>query len=164
MKPQIATASKIINAPAEKIYSIIADYRNGHSHILPKQYFLSLDVEEGGYGAGTIIQFQMRLLGQTQSFRSLITEPEPGRVLVETDIKSGVATTFTLVRAWDDQHTRVIISTDLKGRNALEGFIAKIMLQKVYRQELELVAQLVQSDATSKESLRGHGIHSAQSK
>jgi hypothetical protein len=160
MKPQIATASKIINAPAEKVYNLIADYRNGHPRILPKQYFLSLDVEEGGYGAGTIIQFQMRLLGRTQSFRALIAEPEPGRVLVETDIKSGLVTTFMVVRAWDDQHARLIISTELKGRNALEGFLAKIMLEKVYRQELELVAQLAQGHATPEESPHGERVSS----
>ena len=164
MKPKIATASRIINAPAEKIYTLIADYRNGHPRILPKEYFLSLEVEEGGFGAGTIVQFQMRLLGQTQSFRSLITEPEPGRVLIETDIKSGIPTTFTVLQEGDDQHTRVTIATELKGRNAVEGFIAKILLEKVYRQELELIAQLAQNDATSDELLHADGVHSGQSK
>jgi hypothetical protein len=73
MNPQIATATKIINAPAERIYEILADYRNNHPRILPRHYFLSLDVEAGGFGAGTIVNFKMRILGQTRSFRSLIT-------------------------------------------------------------------------------------------
>jgi len=150
MKTQIATASRLFNTPVEEIYNIIADYRNGHPNILPKPYFLSLDVEEGGFGAGTIIRFQMRLLGQIQSFRSLITEPEPGRVLVETDIKSGIATSFTVESAGDNHQTRVTISTELKGRNALEGFIAKVILQKVYSRELELLAKLSKSDAKFK--------------
>ena len=159
MKTQIARASRLINAPVEKTYNIIADYRNGHPHILPKPYFLSLDVEEGGFGAGTIVQFQMRLLGQRQSFRSLITESEPGRVLVETDIKSGIPTTFTVEPADDEHQTRVTISTELKGRNVVESVIAKFTLQRVYRQELELLAKLVDSEARLKKPAQPGAVH-----
>lgn len=83
MKPQTPTASNVIKAPADIIYSIIADYRKGHPLILPNPYFLSLEVEEGGFGAGTIVNFEVRLLGQKQSFHSIITEPEPGRLWKE---------------------------------------------------------------------------------
>ena len=148
MKPQIATASKVIDAPAEIIYNIIADYRNGHPRILPKQYFLSLNVEEGGFGAGTIVQFQMRLLGQTQNFRSLITEPEQGRLLVETDLKSEIPTSFHVIPTDDDRHARLTISTELKGRNVMEGFIAKTVLQRVYRAELELIEKAATAQAS----------------
>ena len=159
MKPQIPTASKTIPASAEIIYNVIADYRNSHPQILPKPYFLSLDVEEGGFGAGTIVQFQMRLLGQTQSFRSLITEPEPGRLLVETDIKSGIATSFHLAPLSDNQHTRLTISTELKSRNPVEGFIAKIVLQKVYVQELELISRYAEAKARQEESRQAEHPH-----
>jgi hypothetical protein len=148
MKTQIATVSKVISVSAEKIYNLIADYRNGHPRILPKEYFLSLDVEEGGFGAGTIVQFQMRLLGRTQSFRSIITEPDPGRVLVETDIVSGIPTSFIVESVGGNHHARLTISTELKDRNMIEGFIAKIMLQKVYRRELDLVAKVAENHAS----------------
>lgn len=84
MKTQVASATKIIKAPVEVIYKILADYRSGHPLILPRKYFHSLEVEEGRFGEGTVIRFQMRLLGQTRSFRLLNTEPEPGRILQET--------------------------------------------------------------------------------
>lgn len=144
MKTQTATASRIINAPAKTIYNIIADYRNGHPHILPKEYFNSLDVEEGGFGAGTVVNFEMRLLGQTKSFHSMITEPEPGRVLVETDVKTAIPTSFHIEPDADGHKTRLTIATELKGQNPVEGFIAKLLLQKVYRQELELVANMTE--------------------
>ena len=147
MKTQTATASRTINAPAEIIYNIIADYRNGHPHILPRQYFLSLDVEEGGFGAGTIVNFTMRLLGQTQSFRSIITEPQPGRLLVETDIKSQILTSFHVVPIGNGGQSRLTITTELKGKNAVEGAIAKLVLQKVYREELELIAEAAEDSA-----------------
>jgi Polyketide cyclase / dehydrase and lipid transport len=141
MKPQISTASKIINAPADIVYRLIADYQNGHPHILPKPYFLSMDVEEGGYGAGTIVNFEMRLLGQRQAFHSRITEPEPGRKLVETDLRSGIPTSFDVLPTEHEHESEVTISTELKGIHPIQSLVAKMLLQKVYREELELLAQ-----------------------
>jgi hypothetical protein len=144
MKTQIATATKIINAPAAIVYDIIADHRYGHPLILPRGYFLSMDVEEGGFGAGTIVNFEMRLLGQTKSFHSSITEPEPDRLLVETAIPSGIPTAFLVAPSMNGNQSRLTITTELKGQNIVEGLIAKYLLQKVYREELELVADLAE--------------------
>ena len=147
MKSQTARATRIINAPAETIYNIIADFRNQHGQILPTQYFKALEVEEGGFGAGTITRFQMTLLGQTKSFRTLITEPEPGRVLIETDIQSGTPTTFTVSPLEDGDGSRVEIATELRSENMAENLIGKFMLQKVYRAELELLARQAEKQA-----------------
>lgn len=145
MKTQTAQASRIIHAPPQQVYRIIADYRNTHTLILPKGYFLTLDVEEGGFGAGTIVNFTMRILGRTQSFRSLITEPEPGRLLVETDIKSQTPTSFQVLSAGDGSRANVTISTLLQARNMIEGFLGKLMLQRVYREELDLLARVAEN-------------------
>ena len=145
-KPQTAIATKIINAPAKDIYRIIADYHTMHYFILPKQYFLSLDVEEGGFGQGTIVNFEMRILGKTQSFRSLVTEPQPGRLLVETDIRSETPTSFSVFPVRNNDQARVEISTELKNQNAVEALIANILLQKVYRDELELLAKVAEEN------------------
>lgn len=149
MKPQTATASKVIRASSDEIYRIIADYRNGHPHILPPKYFLSLHAEEGGFGEGTIVRFQMRLLGQTRSFRSRITEPEPGRTLLETDLISGAVTRFSVSPANSQGRAEVSISTELKGLGFVAGFVAKNMLQKVYREELDLLARLAESQTAA---------------
>ncbi len=144
MKRQIATVSKLVRAPAETIYEILADYRTKHPLILPKPYFLSLDVEEGGMGEGTTVNFKMRVLGRTQSFRSLITEPVPGRTLLETDLYSGGSTRFDLSPLESGEHTHVTISTQLRNQGLLEGLLAKLLLQKIYRQELKLLANLAE--------------------
>jgi hypothetical protein len=96
MTQQRIAASALIQAPAQQVYAIIADYRNGHPRILPKPYFVSLTVEQGGVGAGTMVTFQMKVMGSWQTFHAVITEPEPGRVLVETDSSAGTVTTFTV--------------------------------------------------------------------
>ena len=93
--------SRSIQAAPQKVYAIIADYHNGHPRILPKPYFVALEVEEGGYGAGTVIRFQMKVMGRLQTFRAEISEPEPGRVLVERDLDTGTTTTFIV-----DVHAR----------------------------------------------------------
>jgi hypothetical protein len=72
MSKLTVSASRLIPAPARQEYDLIADYRNGHPRILPKPYFVSLDVEKGGYGTGTVITFQIQLMGRIQSFHSTI--------------------------------------------------------------------------------------------
>lgn len=68
MAKHSVSASALISAPAQRVYDLIADYHNGHPRILPKPYFISLEVEQGGYGAGTVINFQMKLMGRIQPF------------------------------------------------------------------------------------------------
>jgi hypothetical protein len=151
MKTQLISASALINAPAEQVYAILADYHNGHPLILPKPFFQSLEVEQGGVGAGTIIYVQMRVFGQTQSFRAAVTEPEPGRVLVETDLAGKVVTTFTVVPVEGGRQAQTTFTTELKTRGGLagwlEGFLSKMFLQRVYAEELKLLAALAEQRA-----------------
>ena len=138
------SASALIAAPPEQVYAIIAEYRDGHPHILPKPHFVDLVVEQGGVGAGTVIRFQMRLIGRTQTFRAAITEPEPGRVLVETDLQTGAVTTFTVEPRADAKQAVVTITTTTKVREGLagklEGWLATRLLQPMYVKELGQLA------------------------
>jgi hypothetical protein len=141
-------ATAHINAAPERVYAIIADYRSGHPRILPDA-FSGLTVERGGKGAGTIIRFQMRVLGRTQTFRAAITEPEPGQVLVETYLDSnGAITTFTVNRRADQGASDVTISTELPVRTGLLGAIERFLttryLRPLYLRELGLLAKCVE--------------------
>jgi len=145
-KAYTVTESSVIEAPAELVYRTLADYRVGHPSILPKRYFLSLEVEHGGFGEGTIINFQTRVLGDTQSFRSEITEPQPGSVLVETNIgdMSG-RTTFTVEPVDGGSRSRVTIATEGKtkrggGLGVVERLITKMMMRRIYKAELDQLA------------------------
>jgi hypothetical protein len=133
-------ASARVEAPAEVVYNIIADYRNGHPQILPRKYFEWLEVEQGGRGEGTVIRFQMRVLGQTRVLHAAVTEPEPGRVLVETDTGGdGPVTTFTVEPEGSASH--VTFSTELTSAGGplgvLERFVLRRVLRRVYARELE---------------------------
>ena len=165
MKTLTVSASKIIDVPADALYRIIADYQSGHPSILPKSYFPSLEVEEGGYGEGTIIRFQMRLLGQTQNFRALITKPDPGCTLLETDLDSHTSTSFTVWSLGNRDHARVAIMTVLTKRGRIEGFLAKLFLTQVYRQELELLAKFATRSTEGVQAIpTDHHVHAATSK
>ena len=94
--PFIESKSAEISAPADRLYGIIADYRNGHPRILPPA-FTGLTVEAGGVGAGTRIRVGMRVFGRVMTFPAEITEPNPGRVLVERNLgERPSVTTFTV--------------------------------------------------------------------
>ena len=148
MKPYRATASALIEVPPKIVYDILADYRGGHRLILPKSYFISLDVEVGGVGAGTIISFQMRVLGKMRTFRAAITEPEPGRVLVESDLDGAGSTTSFIVDARDQNRScEVTIATERMTERSwllgvLERFLTISFLQRIYRAELKLLSEL----------------------
>ena len=143
-KSFMVKASARVAAPADVVYGIIADYRNGHPHILPKPYFEWLEVEQGGHGGGTVIRFQMRVLGQTRVLRAVVTEPEPGRVLVETDTGGGPVTTFTVEPEESGSH--VTFSTELTSAGGplgvLERFVLKRILRRIYARELELLGRV----------------------
>jgi hypothetical protein len=165
MKTPIVSASKIINAPAGQIYNLIADYREGHTAILPKSYFSALEVEEGGYGEGTVIRYQMRILGRTRSFRARITEPDPGCTLLETDLNSNISTSFTVWSIGHRNHARVTIMTVLKHHGLVEGFLARIFLTYVYRQELELLARVMKNHEQFSQGVNpNHHVHTTTSK
>jgi hypothetical protein len=139
-------ASALIQAPAAKIYGIIADYRNTHPLILPKPYFISLDVEKGGTGAGTVINFTMRLMGPAQSFRATISEPEPGRRLVETT-DQGPVTSYRVEP--EGGATRVTIHTDMPvpdgAAGKFQGWLAERLLRPIYAKELAQLAALAEA-------------------
>jgi hypothetical protein len=153
MKDYRIAQSSVIHAPAKSVYDILADYQNGHPHILPKKYFTSLKIEQGGIGAGTVIQFQMGFLGYSQPFRAAITELLPGRTLVETDLESGAVTTFTVLQLENGQVSLVTISTELRSRDGLLGYLEQTMvssfLRRVYSQELKLLAKVVDGRVSS---------------
>ncbi|MEI7768530.1 MAG: SRPBCC family protein [Chloroflexales bacterium] len=150
MPAQRFSVSARIPAPASVLYAILADYHQGHPQILPRPPFVSLVVEQGGTGAGTILRVQMRVLGQLQTFRAVVTEPEPGRVLVETN-DTGSVTTFTVEPQVDGQQAQVTITTEMPARPgiraALERWALPHLLRPVYVRELAQLAALAASRA-----------------
>ncbi len=126
--------AKVLDARPEDVYATIADYHNGHPHIIPEKNLYDLQVEEGGYGAGTIITFKSRFLGQIQEFRQRVSEPEPGRILVEQDIAPGQneSSTFTVTPVEQGEKSHVEIAMGLDARPGLPGRIERLILPRIF--------------------------------
>ncbi|MDQ6660364.1 MAG: SRPBCC family protein [Chloroflexota bacterium] len=145
MRQIIAKATDILNAGPEDVYATIADYHEGHPSILPQKNLYDLRVEQGGQGAGTIIRFKARLLGVEQSFHQCVSEPEPGRVLVEQDIDTAqkVTTTFIVTSLEEGKKSQVEIHTTMNPSPGLQGLVERLVIPManppIYRKELKLL-------------------------
>jgi hypothetical protein len=142
-----AEASKVIEASQEEVYAIISDYHEGHPAILPTRYFKELTVTEGGQGEGTTMTVRMNVFGAKALFELTVTKAVPGRLLVEEDKSAGVVTTFTLEPLNGTGQTRVTIATTAKTSSGLKGMMEKrinpAIMRKIYREELEQLAQVI---------------------
>ena len=135
--------SKKINSSSDVVYSIIADYNNAHPKILPKPPFISLKVERGGIGAGTEMLVQIKMFGKVQTYRAVVTEPAPGKTLVETT-DTGYITTFSVQSENNGNSCLVTFTTELIHYSGLkkkfEFWVTSKLLQPVYKKELEILA------------------------
>lgn len=150
MKPIHVSVTRRLSAPADRVYDILADYTVGHRLILPARVFTDLSVERGGRGEGTVIHFGMKAFGKVNRARALVSEPEPGRVLVERALngkgfeavdETGVVTTFVVdpVGEGPRETTDVTIDTRWtpKGAGAwFERLVAPPFLKRLYVEEL----------------------------
>jgi hypothetical protein len=142
-------AAATIDARPDDVYSAFADYKNEHSHVLPEMLY-DLQVEEGGYGAGTVFRCKSKVLGVERTLHMRATEPEPGRVLMERDIASvqDTTTTFTVTPVEDGQKSHVEIATVMNSSPGLMGFIERLLIPRVlmpsYQQEIKNVEAFAQ--------------------
>ena len=143
-------ARATVRAPTDRVYELIANYRAGHPRIVPPKYFQNLVVERGGRGAGTVITYEIKLLGRVRRDRARVTEPEPGRVLVETVDEQKIVTTFRVEPAGASD-SNVTISTIVPTRRGLAGALERVLVRAllalVYRDELALLNRVATSDS-----------------
>lgn len=142
MGEAVVEVSKQMNFPQDRIFTVLADYRNHHPNIVPRQYFKDLQVLVGGQGAGTQVQVQMRVMGVERDFLMTVAEPEPGRILTETDEQSGTHTSF-IIEPLNGDGSRVTISSRFKTGVGLSGWMEKMVTEtitrRIYKQELQLL-------------------------
>lgn len=141
----------VLDAPAPAVYAVIADYRVGHPSILPTRAFHDLTVEEGGVGAGTVIRFAVRMMGVDRWMRARITEPEPGRVLVESGLDGNdTVTTFT-VDAVDGGRRAAVRFDTVWTERGVAGWVQKLvappLMRKLYAEEQANLEQVAREQA-----------------
>jgi Polyketide cyclase / dehydrase and lipid transport len=128
MARNVASAEATVDAPADTVYSYLADMRDHHPRFLPPA-FSDFQVESGGVGAGTVTRFKMTAGGRTREYRMKVAEPEPGRVLTESDMDSSAVTTFTV--SPQGSASLVRISTAWDGASGIGGFFERMFAPRV---------------------------------
>jgi ribosome-associated toxin RatA of RatAB toxin-antitoxin module len=145
-----AQASHIIDARPEQVYAVIRDYQVGHPAILPK-YFTGLRVVKGGQGEGTELFVDMKVYGQDFHYHQVVTEPEPGRTLVETDVETGQFSRFTFEPLNGGKQTKVTIFSEFPASPGLKGWVEKLMqpsiAARMYKEELHILNTYVRGQA-----------------
>jgi hypothetical protein len=133
----VARAERAIDAPADDLYTYVADFTEHHPHLLPPA-FSDFRVEEGGVGLGTVTSSRFRIGGRTTTIRTRVTRAEPGRLVEEVVLDQPMTTAFTFTPA--DGTTRVAIETRWSPQPGIAGFLERLfaprMIAKVYAEEL----------------------------
>lgn len=132
-----ASAEGVVQASPVTVYRLLADMSE-HPKFLPPA-FSDFEIEAGGVGAGTVTRFNVTAGGRTRAYRMEVAEPDPGRVLTESDTGSSLVTTFTVIP--EGSNSRVRIETSWQGAGGVGGFFerrfAPKALRRLYRDELE---------------------------
>jgi hypothetical protein len=122
----------------DTVYRYLADMRDHHPRFLPPA-FSDFEVESGGVGAGTVTRFKLTAGGRTREYRMKVAEPEPGRVLTESDMNSNAVTTFTVSPGGDASLVRISTAWDGAGGigGVFERMFAPRVLRAIYADELK---------------------------
>ena len=126
----VVSAEGAVEAPADTVYRYIADMREHHPRFLPPA-FSDFRVESGGVGAGTITRYKLTAGGRTREYRTKIAEPDPGRVLTESDTGSSAVTTCTV--SPQGTTSLVQISTAWDGAGGIGGLFERMFAPRVLR-------------------------------
>ncbi|HEY1702234.1 MAG TPA: SRPBCC family protein [Trebonia sp.] len=132
-----ASAERVVDAPADTVYGYLAD-QHQHPRFLPPA-FTDFEVIAGGVGAGSETRYKIPARGSTRELNMQVSEPEPGRTLVESDKGSSLVTTFTVTP--QGEKSLVNITTQWDGAGGIGGFFERTFapraLHRLYTDELD---------------------------
>lgn len=132
------SADRMVQAPADVVYGYVAGLKEHRPRYLASA-FSDYVVESGGVGAGTVVRFTITAGGRNRAYEMHVAEPEPGRVLTESDAGSTLVTTFTVIP--HDAVSRVRITTTWQGAGGVGGIFERLfapkVLRRVYAEELD---------------------------
>ena len=126
-----AHAEQLIDAPPAAVYAVLTDYTTRHPKVMPAPPFSDLEVESGGVGAGTVFHIDLRMLGRRQRLHMRVAEPEPGRVLTETNLDTGVVTEFTVVPRDGGSRTLAGMSSEWETKRGLRGLADRLVTPRL---------------------------------
>ncbi|EMD24415.1 SRPBCC family protein [Amycolatopsis azurea] len=139
-----AIAERTIEAPADKVRALVADYAETRPKLLTEHY-RDYEVTEGGVGAGTKASWKLQATSKrVRDVAATVTEPSEG-TYVETDANSSMVTTWTVHEVPEGSLVRIETSWD--GAGGIGGFFEKTFapggLKRIYEGVLGKLAEVV---------------------
>lgn len=138
-----ASAERTIEAPAERVRELVADYAKVRPEILTEHY-RDYAVVDGGVGAGTKVHWILQATSKrSRDVLATVTQPETG-TLVEADENSSMVTTWTVRESGTGSLVRV--ETTWQGAGGIGGFFERTFapggLQRIYDGVLGKLAEV----------------------
>lgn len=139
-----AIAERTIEAPADKVRALVADYAETRPKLLTEHY-RDYEVTEGGVGAGTKASWKLQATSKrVRDVVATVSVPSEG-TLVETDANSSMVTTWTVREVPEGSLVRIETSWD--GAGGIGGFFEKTFapggLKRIYEGVLGKLAETV---------------------
>jgi hypothetical protein len=147
MSQVVATAERVVRAPAEQVRAALADYEGTRRRILPEQ-FSDYRVESGGHGAGTRVHW--RFAATSKRVREqLMVVTEPADTLVESDANSSMVTTWTVQPA-DGGVSTVRVRTTWNGAGGIGGFFERTFAPKGLRRVYDSILERLDAELATR--------------
>ena len=131
MSQVVATAERVVRAPAEQVRASLADYAGARRRALTEQ-FSDYRVEAGGQGAGTRVHWRFAATSKRVRDQLLVVTEPTADSLVESDANSSMVTTWTVLPA-DAGVSTVRVRTTWKGAGGIGGFFERTFAPKGLR-------------------------------
>ena len=123
MSQVVATAERVVRAPADQVRAALADYEGTRRRVLTEQ-FSDYRVEAGGEGAGTRVRWRFAATSKRVRDQLLVVTEPTADSLVESDANSSMVTTWTVVPA-DAGASTVRVRTTWNGAGGIGGFFVR---------------------------------------
>jgi hypothetical protein len=124
----VATAERVVRAPADVVRAALADYATTRPAVLPEQYS-EYRVDAGGQGAGTRVHWRLQATAKRVREQDVVVTGGPDGALVESDANSSMVTTWTVHPA-DAGVTTVRVRTTWTGASGIGGFFERTFAPK----------------------------------
>jgi hypothetical protein len=124
----VATAERVVRAPADVVRAALADYATTRPAALPEQYS-EYRVDAGGRGAGTRVHWRLQATSKRVREQDVVVTEGADGALVETDTNSSMVTTWTVHPA-DAGASTVRVRTTWNGAGGIGGFFERTFAPK----------------------------------
>jgi uncharacterized protein YndB with AHSA1/START domain len=140
----LVEVERTVDAPMERVWALLRDYRVARPRLLT-EHFSDYAVQERAQGAGTVIEYQLRV-GRHQGRHVIaVQEPVPGRMLRERDRTSALVSTWTLTPGGDGERTVVRLAIQLRDPQIC-GWLARVRARRALRRLCGQLLERVEVD------------------